>query len=296
MAEKDRLYRFLFEHSHVRGEFVRLDESWNEVLKRHDYPPVIQKLLGEACAASVLLSATIKFRGSMTLQIQGDGPVSLLVVQVGNDRTFRAVAEYEEDVPDTTLDRLFANGRLVITIEPKEMGERYQGIVELGNAGLQEALDGYFAQSEQLKTRLWLSANAEHAAGLLMQELPRNAKQQDEEEDQDTWNRVIHLSATLTPGEMYSLSVVDILHRLFHEEEVRLFDPEVIGFSCTCSRERVENTLRSLGYEELQDILQEQGLIGVDCSFCNQHYEFDKVDVEQIFAPGISPEVPKTTH
>ena len=293
MSQQDHLYRFLFEQFPVRGEFVRLQDSWQEVLNRHEYPPVVRDLLGQAMAATALLGATIKFLGSLIFQIQGDGPISLLVVQVDTDRQIRAMAEYDEDVEDGSLKELFGNGRLVITIEMEGAKERYQGIVELGDGGLEEAIQGYFQRSEQLQTRLWLTADESQATGLLLQEMP---VEDESEQVDDAWDRFVILAETLTDEEMKTLSVREILHRLFHEEDIRLFEPQAIRFHCSCTRGRIEDTLRQLGYDEISDILREQGMVSVDCSFCNKHYEFDPIDVEQIFTEGISPELPKTRH
>ena len=174
MSDRDKLHRFIIENTDVRGEIVHLDDSWQAVLSRHDYPEAVRDLLGEAMAASVLLGATIKFDGSLTLQIQGDGPVSLLVVQVSAEGTLRGVAEWNEDVAKAPLKDLFRNGRLAITIDTGESLENYQGIVDLGDSDLASALEGYFATSEQLDTRIWLVADENKAAGFMLQEMPPN--------------------------------------------------------------------------------------------------------------------------
>ncbi len=296
--ERDSLHRFLFENTNVRGELVHLDASWQAILDRHDYPPVVRELLGQAMAASVLLGATIKFQGSLILQVQGEGPVTLLVVQATNDRTLRGMAQWQgEDVPQAPLNELFGKGRLVITIQPDGRRERYQGIVDLGDQGLAEALEGYFQRSEQLPTRLWLAADSRFAAGLLLQRLPMEyADADDKSEADENWSRITQLGATITAPELLELPFLDVIHRLFHEETVRVFESEPVSFRCTCSRERIEETLRGIGYKEVHEILEEQGKVSVDCSFCNQHYEFDSVDVERVFAADVSPEIPKTRH
>lgn len=288
--DRDSLHRFMFEDTSVRGELVRLDATWRAVLERHDYPPVVRELLGEAMAAAALLGASLKFQGSLILQITGEGPVTMLVVQVSEQRTLRGMAEWDDEVEPAPLRELFGNGRLAITIDPGQGSERYQGIVELGDEGLSEALEGYFHRSEQLATRVWLAADTHHAAGLLLQQLPGSTT------DEDAWNRVTHLGATVTDEELTGLPAREILRRLYHEETIRLFEPEPVSFRCSCSRERIAETLRGLGYEEVQSIVEEQGRVSVDCSFCNQHYEFDPVDVAQLFADVPSPEVPKRTH
>lgn len=295
--ERDSLHRFVFEHTNLRGELVHLDASWQAVLERHPYPPVVRDLLGQAMAASVLLGATIKFQGSLILQIQGEGPVSLLVVQATNDRTLRGMAQWQGEVQPAPLNELFAKGRLVITIQPDGRRERYQGIVDLGDKGLAEALEGYFQRSEQLPTRLWLAADSRYAAGLLLQRLPADhADVHEKAEADENWSRVTQLASTVTEQELLELPFRDLIHRLYHEESVRVFESEPVSFRCTCSRERIEETLRGLGYQEVHGILEEQGKVSVDCSFCNQHYEFDSVDVERVFAADVSPQIPKTRH
>jgi len=293
--QRDSLHRFLFEHTHVRGQLVHLDASWRAILERHDYPPVVRRTLGEAMAAAVLLGATIKFKGSLILQIQGEGPISLLVVQVTSERTLRGMAEWHGDVPPGPLHRLVRNGRLVITIQPEGAGERYQGIVDLGEGGVAEALEGYFARSEQLPTRLWLAAGESSAAGLLLQRLPAESPPETGAEG-ETWSRVVQLGATITAEELLELPFREVIRRLYHEEDVRIFEPEPVSFRCSCSRERIEETLRGLGIDEVRDIIREQGRVEVTCSFCNQRYEFDPVDAEQIFAAMVSPEIPTTRH
>jgi molecular chaperone Hsp33 len=288
--DRDSLHRFLFERTNVRGELVHLDASWQAVVERHDYPPVLRQLLGEAMAAVLLLGATIKYQGSIILQIQGDGPTSLLVVQASAERTVRGTVEWHGPVRPGSLKDLFGRGHLAITIDPGQGAERYQGIVELGDGGLAEALEGYFQRSEQLATRLWLAADDRQAGGLLLQRLPGAS------DDPDAWNRAVHLGSTVTAGELLRLPFLEVVRRLFHEEDVRVFESEPVSFRCSCSREKIEDTLRGLGHGELLEILAEQGTVSVDCNFCNQHYEFDAVDVEQLFAGGYSPGVPPTRH
>ncbi len=288
--DKDTLHRFLFEHTNVRGELVHLDASWQAALERKDYPAPVRDLLGQAFAVASLLAATVKFKGSLTLQLQGDGPVTLVLVQATAQRSLRGLAHWEGEVKAGSLKEMTGNGRLAITIDPGEGGERYQGIVALDQDDLAACLEGYFTHSEQLATRLWLVANEEAAAGMLLQQLPK------ETEDEDAWYRDVHLGETITEEELLQLPALEILRRLYHEEDVRLFDGDPISFRCSCSRERIESVLRGLGAREMQDILEEQGKVSVDCEFCNQHYEFDAVDIEGLFAASVQPDVPPTQH
>lgn len=279
MTASDSLQRFLFEQAAVRGEHVRLDTSWRTVLERHDYPPVVRDLLGELMAAAALLSATLKYTGSMILQIQGDGPIRLLVVEATSDRTLRGMAQWKEIPEQASTAELIGDGRFVITIDPREDGQRYQGIVSLEGASVSAMLENYLKRSEQLESRLWLAANAERAAGLLLQRLPS-----DTDDDDDAWGHLTLLGATLKTEELLGLTGRDIIHRLFHEEDLRLFDAETIRFACSCSRERVVAVLRMLGHTEVQSILQEQGNVDVHCEFCNRRFTYDAVDAEQLFA------------
>lgn len=287
MQSNDTLQRFIFENAPIRGEIVRLDATWRAVLERRNYPPALRELLGEMMAAAALLSATLKFDGSMIMQIQSNGPIRLLVVECTSERTLRALAQWDKDVQPAPLAELLGDGKLVITINPKHDKERYQGIVNLEGDTIAEVLQHYLIHSEQLDTRLWLAANARQAAGMLLQRLPNDS-------DEDSWPRAVHLGTTITPQELLELPASEIIYRLYHEEDVRLFDSEPVSFRCSCSRERVAGVLRMLGHSEVQSILSEQGAVSVDCEFCGKHYELDPIDAEAIFAvfgglTGITP-------
>lgn len=287
MRDRDSLHRFIIENSRVRGEMVHLDASWKKILERNDYPSVIKKQLGDALAAVALLSATIKYKGKIILQIRGDGPLHLLVVQATSDNTVRGIARWQSEVPEGTLKEMFGNATMLITIEP-EKGEPYQGIVELKGDAISNGIEEYFQQSEQLPTRLWLASDNNACAGFLLQELPG-----DENNTLD-WEHHEHLASTLKSEELLKLSTQEILHRLYHEEDVLLFDSEVFSFRCGCSRERIDAMLLSLGYNEVTETVKEEGKVAVDCEFCNAHYEYDSVDVEQLFASEHPSEGPST--
>jgi molecular chaperone Hsp33 len=286
----DSLQRFVFEHSPIRGEIVRLDATWRAVLERRDYPLPVRSLLGELMAAASLLAASIKFEGRLTMQAKGGGPVKLLVVECTSRQTLRGLAQWDGPVPLGGVPQLLGGGQLVITIEP-DKGERYQGIVAVDGESVAEVLEHYFARSEQLSTRLWLAADEAQAAGMLLQRLPR-----DERHDPDTWERAVHLGSTITRDELLTLPVRDILHRLYHEDDIRLFSGHPVSFRCSCSRARVETVLRMLGREEVRSILAERGNIEVDCEFCGSHYELDPVDAEQLFAASHMTDASPTRH
>lgn len=274
----------MLEQSHVRGEWVHLDQTWQDMLGRAAYPAFIKPVLGEAVTAAVLLSATIKHDGALILQIRGDGPVHLLVVQARADGTVRGLAQWNCEPTDVnSLSDLFGEGHMAITLESSKNNERYQSLIPLEGDSLSDALEGYFSRSEQLPTRLWLNSGSSTAAGIMLQHLPHESTS-----DED-WQRTSMLLDTLTAEELAHLEAEDVLYRLFHEEGPRLFDPKAIRFYCGCTLERVENMLRSLGREEVESILQEQGKIETICEFCNASYTLDAVDAGQLFKPSMPP-------
>ena len=297
MQDNDTLQRFIFEHTPVRGELVHLDATWLAILAKHDYPPLVRDILGQMMAAAILLAATLKLNGRLVIQLQGSGPITLMVVECKNAHELRGLAHWEQLPEQGDLASLAGDGQLTITLEPADDQERYQSIVELKGSNLSDALMNYLQQSEQLDTYLWLAADAKRASGLLLQKLPDDASQQFAGEmDSDAWNRIIKLSSTVTREELLQVSELDLLYRLFHEENVRVFEPSPVCFRCSCSRDRVANMLRTLGINELHAILKEEGSIGVACEFCNQKYEFDSVDVEELFVTGVSPTSSDTQH
>lgn len=291
MRLQDNLQRFVFEDTPIRGEIVRLDATYRAVLDRKNYPPAVREVLGELMAAAALLASTLKFEGKLIMQIQGAGPVKLLMAECSESGAMRALAHWHGEVDPAPLEKLVGGGTFVITIDPQDSGERYQGIVDLQGGSVARALEHYFAQSEQLETRLWLAADRQQAAGMLLQKLPDSQL-----EDADAWDRAVHLGSTLTRLELLSLPVREILRRLYHEEDIRLFARQPLAFRCSCSRERVEAVLRMLGREEVESILEQRGNVGVDCEFCGAHYEFDLVDAMQLFTelpPAEAPSRPQ---
>jgi len=287
----DSLQRFLFEGSPVRGEIVHLDATWRAVLVRHEYPEPLRTTLGELMAAAALLSATIKFTGSLILQVQGNGPVKLIVVECTSDQTMRATAKWDGELPSGGFRALVGNGRFAITIAPADVRQTYQGVVSLEGESVAAMLEHYMASSEQLETRLWLASDPNQAAGLLLQRLPGSSGV-----DPDAWNRAVRLGETVTTQELLALPARQIVHRLYHEEDIRVFDARVVSFRCSCSRERVINMLRLLGHQEVRSILEERSTVDVSCEFCNRRYTFDAVDAEQIFASEVVAPAGSTRH
>lgn len=277
----DLIQRFLFDNTAVRGELVQLETSYQEALQKHNYPETIQQLLGEFMAAAALLTATIKIEGLLSLEARGQGQVSLLMAEcntgVPGNTQLRALANFNSTPEHKELNKLLENGQLIITLDPKD-GTRYQGIVELKHANLSACLEDYFEQSEQLPTRLWLAADSQRAGGLLMQQLPDDQHNQ----DPDAWVRLNHLASTLTNEELLYLEQHAFLYRLFHEENLRVFEPHKLTFGCSCSRERTAKALTTLGADELKAALSEQGKITTQCHFCNSSYTYGPEDVDQL--------------
>lgn len=286
----DTLQRFLIDNSNVRGELVQLDEAWQALQATSVYPAPIRKILGEALAAISLLSATLKFNGSLILQINASAPVHMLVVQATSENTVRGLARWNEEIPeDASYKELFQDGRIIITVEPNDGTERYQSIVALKGDSLADSLKSYFQESEQLQTHLWLAANDEKATGLLLQKLPNNDLDHHMETEDDNWNRALALSETISNKELLTLDTKTILHRLYHEETLRIFEKETITFKCQCSQQKVDNMITSMGIDAARDIIAKQNSIEIDCEFCNTHYALDLVDVENLFSEQSAP-------
>ncbi|BDY03148.1 Hsp33 family molecular chaperone HslO [Ferrimonas sp. YFM] len=274
---QDKLYRYLFDQADVRGEIVQLEQSYQQMLAGKEYPEAVARLLGETLAATSLLTAILKFEGEIAVQLQGTGPISLVAINGNHNQQLRGIARWE-GTPEGDLKQLVGQGHLVITITP-DKGERYQGIVALDQDNLASCLEQYFAQSEQLKTRLWLHADNQHAAGMLLQILPESAKEQEVE-----FEHLESLTDTIKAEELFSLDAEEVLHRLYHQEEVRLFDPAEVSFKCGCSRERSLSALSTLPKEELESVLEEQGQIAINCDYCGAGYRFDRIDMEALWA------------
>jgi len=283
---------------------VHLDASWRALLEHREYPEAIRDTLGEAVAASVLLASTLKFDGTLSLQLKGQGPMHLMVAQCSSELGVRAVARYREAGEDRALAALSGAGNLTVTLENEDLTQRYQGIVPLSGERLSECLREYFENSEQLPTRLWLHADEQGASGLLLQRLSDDTiagregarSIPDRAEIEDAWHRVQLLGDTLKPAELKGLSDQTILRRLFAEDDVRLFESAPVFFRCRCSRERVASMLRALGAEEIHSIVEERGNIEVHCDFCNRGYVFDRVDAEQLIASSGAPESSTSLH
>ncbi|KJY82576.1 Hsp33 family molecular chaperone HslO [Vibrio neptunius] len=275
------LNRYLFEDLSVRGELVQLDEAYQRIISSKEYPAPVQGLLGELLVATTLLTATLKFEGSITLQLQGDGPVSLAVINGDHDQKVRGVARWEGDIAeDASIHDMMGKGHLVITIDPKK-GERYQGIVGLDGDNLSEVLESYFANSEQLKTRIWLRLGEhegkQHAAGMLIQVMP------DGTGTPDDFEHLEQLTDTVKNEELFTLQANELLYRLYNQEKVRLFEPQPVAFHCGCSRERSGAAIMTVDRAEIKDILAEVGSISLHCDYCGTDYTFDEAQIAELF-------------
>lgn len=284
----DQLQRFLFDRASVRGEWVSLGSTWRDALAHHDYPLVVRQRIGELMGAAALLSAIIKFEGRMSLQIQGSGPVRMMLAEANHKNELRAMAKWKGDLSSAELKDIFgAKASLVITIELDKGSERYQGVVSLVGGTIASAIEEYLQQSEQLKSRIWLVAGEKRVSGIMLQRIPGDRR----DEHELAWQRINALASTLTESELLELDSRTLLHRLFHEESVLLFDPQEISFSCHCSRERVTTMLKALGRQEVDAVLEQEGEVEIKCEFCMQPYSFDAIDIHQLFSDVPKPPV-----
>ena len=285
------LRRFLLESQPVRGHWLRLGPAWQELRARRHYPPVVEALLGEAATASVLLAATLKFEGTLTLQLAGSGRVRLLVAQCTDEFRLRAVAHHDlADGEAVDFEQLVGAGRLVVTVQSEKSTAQYQGIVPLAGGSMAACLEHYFESSEQLPTRLMLAADSIQAGGILLQKLPPSSVGAGVEGEgagallQSTWEDLQAGLDTLSPEQLLDAAPEDSVRRVFGEHDCRLFGPTPVSFGCRCGTDRVANVVRSLGAEEARAALTEQGALIVTCEFCARVYRYDAIDLEQLFA------------
>lgn len=283
---KDLLQRFIFENEPVRGEYVKLEHSLQTILKQHDYPPAIQRILGEGLCAAALLSAIIKFEGRLTLQFRGKGKLRLLLAQCDDQYHIRGLAKYDNDITYEELIESFQDGILMIMLDSGVKGQRYQGVVEWQGNSLAESIQGYFRSSEQLATKIWLSGNDKFAQGYLLQVIPiadKAARGIENEILNPSWQRIVNQTESADLDNILTRSYPELLTLLYPEETIRVFDPADVDFHCGCTRKRGEDAISLLGREEAEEELRDKQSIVVTCDFCNKEYVFDRVDVEAIF-------------
>jgi len=291
---KDVLHRFVLERAGVRGVLVRLGPAWREVAGRADYPPALRALLGQSLAASALLTGNIKLDGALSIELKSSGALRMLFTECTDRGRLRGLARWNGPLPEPLVLSELAGAVMAITIGQAERGQRYQGLVDLQQPDLTAALENYFRQSEQLPARILLAVDGEHAVGLMLQQLPGEGGH-DAVNDDDAWSRVEHLTATLGATEMLATAPEQLLYRLYHEEQVTLFEPRPLAFGCSCTRERVSAMLRALGRDEVEAALAARnGEIEVICEFCAQRYTFDAIDAEHLLSDSGGTEPPTT--
>jgi len=291
VSEPDLVRRFVLERHPIRGHAVRLSNAWQSLREHQDYPPAVQQLLGEAVGAVLLLAATLKFDGTLTLQLQGKGLVNLLVAQCTHDFRVRGMARHDRIVDlegggEAGFRSLAGEGQIVVTVEATDRASSYQGVVPITGNSLAESLEAYFEQSEQLPTRVLLAASAGVVAGMLVQRIPGVGGTQAQIDDtalDAAWQKAEDAMSALNRGGLLEDDVELRLINMFGVDEVRVFSGHDVKFECRCSRERVANVLRSLGVEEVRSVIAEQGTCTVTCEFCQKPYKFDAIDVEHLF-------------
>ena len=279
--QQDLLHRYTFDQLDVRGELVQIEQTYQEMIAGHDYPVAVQKLLGELLVATCLLTATLKFEGDIAVQLQGDGPVKYAVINGDDQQNMRGIARLQSEVTGSTIKDLIGNGVMVLTITPNK-GERYQGIVPLEHETLAECLEAYFAQSEQLQTRLWFTTDttggSEKASGLLLQVLPVN-----KEKSIEDFTHLEALSNTIKDEELLTLDATTVLTRLYHEDNPRVYEPQPIHFKCGCTREKTITALVNVGQQALLDDAAANGEVKISCHYCLKDYIFSEQDIKSIF-------------
>ena len=281
--------RFLFDDLDIRGAFVQLDSVWQQLLARRDYPPMVVDLLGQMSATTLLLADNLKQSGRLTIQLRGDGPLSLLVIDCNEDLNIRCMAQHGEKIEGTALTRLLGDGQLLLSLDTVAMREPYQSVVPLVGDSIAAIFEHYLRQSEQLASRFFLAASATGVAGLFLQKMPSA-----DERDADGWARIEALATTVRPDELLTLGCEALLTRLFADEAVRVFTPRPITHDCPQDWEKVRNMLRTLGREEIYGVLEERGAIVIRDDLANHEYRFDKATIDELFRNV--PHTPPTVH
>lgn len=280
MLQLDNIQRFVFETADIRGEVVHLGETLEKILTPHKYPQTIKKMLSETILCATLMAATIKFKGQMTIQFQGDEALKLLLVKCNHLFELRALAQFDENASTQDWLNALQAGNLVVTIEMDDKVKPYQSIVPVKD-NVAQSLAHYFTQSEQLASRFWLSIEGSHGAGLLLQQLP---KQVDSDDSRDAnWHEALTLANTLTDEELINLDNETLLHRLYHEHQLRMFPAQPVSFKCTCDRARMLEMIRTMGKEDALNLLKTHRMIEVKCEFCQQSFAFEKSDINFLF-------------
>lgn len=283
MANPDIAQAFLLENLHVRGELVHLQKSFTTAMQQHHYPPVIRTLLGEVLVASVLLARVFDFEGHLTLQLQSDGPIQMLVAKCDHELNVRGLAQWDPEVDTHQLSQAIGEGQLIITLQSDNDAEPYQSIVSLHHRSMAAALRDYFAQTGQSETMFWFSVDQHNATAMMIQKV---AQEEGSQANNDDWQHALKLAETLTDKELLELDNETILHRLYHQEVVRVFDEQPVAFYCNCSVPRMQQAVLTLGEEEINSILEEEQWVVVSCEYCGDEYSFGRDEIEAIFLSG----------
>lgn len=278
MKQTDTLQRFMFEHANIRGEIVHLHKTYQTIMQQREYPPEVRHLLGEALVSCILLAGSIKFEGEINLQFHGDERLPLIIVQCDNLLNVRACAKFKEGT-DIDYQQAFVHGQMSLSIHQYKQTNTYQSIVPIHSPSMADNLMHYFAQSEQLSSKVWLAISDESAAGMILQLMP----DQDTLQREQFWEYAVQIGQTITEEELLTLNNETILYRLYHETVLRLYDPRIIRFKCRCNIAKMKQVLNILGEAEIKQLIQETGHVEVCCDFCNQRYVFDPIDITMLF-------------
>jgi molecular chaperone Hsp33 len=272
--------RFLFKDLDIRGQHLSLIDTWQDMIQNRGYSVLVRQLFGELSALAIFLANGIKHKGKLTLQVQGSGIVSLLLVEVTSDLKIRGMVRSDSTIKeDDSLDKILGEGQIVATLYNSQTDHSFQSLVPINQKGLIATFEDYFFQSEQLESRLWVSSTQENLCAMLLQKMPEA-----DQHDSEGWHRVGTLSDTITQDELISLDAESLLHRLFHEETLQLFNADWVGYECEQSKERFEKIIYDLGEQDARDLLKERGEIAIHNEICNEHLFFDEQDVDRIFA------------
>jgi molecular chaperone Hsp33 len=272
--------RFLFKDLDIRGQHLSLIDTWQDMIQNRGYSVLVRQLFGELSALAIFLANGIKHKGKLTLQVQGSGIVSLLLVEVTSDLKIRGMVRSDSTIKeDDSLDKILGEGQIVATLYNSQTDHSFQSLVPINQKGLIATFEDYFFQSEQLESRLWVSSTQENLCAMLLQKMPEA-----DQHDSEGWHRVGTLSDTITEDELNSLDAESLLHRLFHEETLQLFNADWVGYECEQNKERFEKIIYDLGEQDARDLLIERGEIAIHNEICNEHLFFDEQDVDRIFA------------
>lgn len=279
MQSSDTLQRFIFENAEIRGEIARLEETYQTIINQREYPEVIKRILGEALVACLLLVGSIKFEGELSLQFQGNEALSMMIVQCDHQLNLRGFARFKEGLSQDDYQKAFLGGEMSFMINQTHQTEIFQSIIPITSSSMEQNLMNFFAQSEQIATQIHIASNGQRVVGFLLQLLPG----QDTEQREEFWEYATKIGQTLTDEELLKLDNEVILHRLYHETDIRMLLEKDAQFKCRCTPEKMRSLLKVLGEEDVKKLLDETGQVDIGCDFCNQHYLFDAIDVTMLF-------------